>query len=817
MVAKIALAGLTYAIDKPYSYRCSGLNGQELRVGQRVVVPFGFANRPVEGVVLAVEDGDEENLKPIREILEDAPALSEEQLRLAAFLRERYFSTFYDALRAVLPAGLGFRQEAVYALTQDVSWKQADIRKPGARLLLETLEAQGGSAKGEALAAAYPHPQEREQALSYLLRKKWICTQVNLRRRVSDKTEQIATLAVTVEEAMEFSGSLPQSARIQRAVVEQLCAWGSGSVKDLCYYTGATRQTVKRLEKRGLLTLSKRPVLRIREFSGEPPAEPLTLTPAQELCAQGLAEQLGREQPGVALLHGVTGSGKTQVYIRLIQNALAMGKSAILLVPEIALTPQLLERVGRWFPNEIAVLHSSLPQGERCDQWRRVHEGKARVVVGTRSAVFAPCQNLGLIILDEEQEHSYKSDNSPRYHAREVAIWRTHRAHALTVLGSATPSIESMYLAKTGEYTLYTLPERYNGAALPEAELVDMGQELRQGNDLALSMPLRQAIADTHAAGKQSILLLNRRGNSRCLVCVDCREAPQCPRCSVRLTYHSANHRLMCHYCGHSQPVPPRCPTCGGPLKTVGVGTQKLQLELKSVFPDLTVARMDADTVSAANTHADILNRFTQEHQDILLGTQMVAKGLDMPEVTLVGVVDADMSLYAPGFRAAETTFDMLAQVVGRAGRGQDPGRAIIQTTVPEHQVLRQAAQQDYTAFYELELPLRRLQKVPPFGDHLLITFIGMEETWVLQSATIFRDSLLACAAQPPYRDVRIECFGPAPCPVERLNWNHRYRLTVKCELTRQIRQLLSYLLVQFGQDKRNRHISAYIDVNGYE
>ena len=438
------------------------------------------------------------------------------------------------------------------------------------------------------------------------------------------------------------------------------------------------------------------------------------------------------------------------------------------------------------------------------------------MVVGTRSAVFAPC-NPGLIILDEEQEHSYKSENSPRYSAKEVAIWRGTREKALVLLGSATPSIESMYRAKSGVYRLYTLKERFNGRPLPEVEIVDMREEMKMGNDLSLSVPLRHAIIDARRAEKQTILLLNRRGNSRALVCVDCRETPECPRCSVRLTYHSANERLMCHYCGHSQPKPERCPSCSGPLKTIGTGTQKVQEELEFLFPEMESARMDADTVSAVNTHEKILERFQEEKTPVLIGTQMVAKGLNLPDVTLVGVLDADLSLYTGGYRAGETTFNMLTQVVGRAGRGDTEGRAVIQTLVPEHQVIRLAAKQDYGGFYELESRLRQVQNAPPFGDIAVVTFTGQDEASVLRGAAIFRDSLKACLRQAPYNSEPCTVLGPAPCVVPKINYNFRYQLTLRCRMNRDLRLLLAHLLRQFSQDRGNRGVSAFVDVNGYE
>ncbi|MDY4490747.1 MAG: primosomal protein N' [Candidatus Faecousia sp.] len=810
MIGKIAVSAANFAIDKPYSYWIP--RDMTLAPGQRVTVPFGRGNRRAEGVVLSVEEGSREGLKTVEAALDESPLLSPLQLRLAAFLRERYFCTFYDACRAILPAGLWFDTKAVYSLTDNREWKEKTIRKPGAAEILRLMEELGGGAREPELEALGLTREALEDALRYLAGKKWIAAQTEYLRRGRDKTEKIATLTASAEEAREYAQRAPK----QRAVLEMLSNLGEVSVKELCYFTGATPATVRRLEEKGFVALTDRPVLRCREIVPAPLEGPLVLNEEQEGCFQGLRQRMEGEHPGVALLYGVTGSGKTSVYIRLIRECLEQGKSALLLVPEIALTPQLLGLMAAYFGDQVAVLHSSLPAGERYDQWKRVRSGEARLVVGTRSAVFAPC-TPGLIILDEEQEHSYKSENTPRYHAREVAIWRGAKEGALVLLGSATPSIETMYRAKTGVYGLYTLHRRFNGRPLPRVEIVDMRRELELGNDGSLSIPLRQAMIDTEEAGKQTILLLNRRGASRALVCVDCREAPECPRCSIRLTYHSANDRLMCHYCGFSEPAPRRCPKCGGPLKPIGTGTQKVQQELAELFPQMETLRMDADTVSAVNTHEKILERFQQEHIPVLLGTQMVAKGLNLPQVTLVGVLDADLSLYTGGYRAGETTFNMLTQVVGRAGRGDTPGRAVIQTLAPEHQVIRLAAEQDYEGFYNLEIQLRRVQDAPPFGDYAIVTFLGQEENQVIAAAAKFRDSLRIALEQPDYAGERCGVLGPAPCPVPKINYNYRYQLTLRCAMTKKLRSLLAWLLGKLAADKEFRSVSAFVDVNGYD
>lgn len=808
MIAQIAVSAAVYAIDKPYSYRVPA--GLRVAPGMRVTVPFGRGNRMTEGVVLALTQGSEAELKCIDHVLDADPVLDDDMLRLAAFVRERYFCTFYDAIRAVLPAGLWFQMRDTVSLAPETPWQGQTIRQQDAVSVIHLLQELGGSAEVSVLRQAIPDPARLEAALRYLIRKKWVKTQTDFLRRAGDKTERIAVLAASAEEAMEYAGRKARSAAVGEALT-LLCRLGRCSVKELCYFTGASTASIRRLEKLGYLKTEEQPVLRCREIRPAEREGPLVLNREQQEVFRQLEAQRQRKEPGVALLYGVTGSGKTAVYLKLMESVCQTGKSALFLVPEIALTPQLLRVFASHFGSRVAVLHSSLPAGERYDQWKRIRSGQAQVVVGTRSAVFAPCRPLGLIVLDEEQEHSYQSENTPRYCAREVAIYRGAKEGALVLLGSATPSVESMYRAKTGAYTLYRLQNRYNGRPLPQVELVDMKEEIRAGNDSALSRPMQQAMERAMARREQTILLLNRRGASRMMQCPSCGQVPSCPRCSVHLTYHSANHRLMCHYCGFSQPAPTNCPQCGGLLKQVGSGTQSVQAQLEERFPAATVARMDADTVSASNPHEKILERFETDNQQVLVGTQMVAKGLNLKNVTLVGVLDADFSLYMDSYRAAETTFNMLTQVVGRAGRGEKPGMAMIQTMTPEHPVLLQAARQDYDSFYAQEIQLRRAKGCPPFCDFYTVTFSGPEEPRVLRGATAFRDSLQASLSG------NFQLLGPAPAVIARINYNYRYRLTLRCQGSRALRQTLAYVLREFQKDYTNRGVAVFVDTNGFD
>ena len=817
MIAEVAVAAAIYAIDKPYSYRIP--DGMLLHPGMRVRLPFGNGNRRTEGVVLRIREGEEAGLKCIDAPLDDGPLLSERMLHLAAFMRERYFCTFYDAIRAILPAGLWYSQEETIRLAEPFpeDWANQTRRKPDAQKLLQTLLDLGGTAQEKALRELLPEELPFADCIRYLTGKKLLKSDASLKRRVKDRVDQFVRLETSSQEAMDYARRRAKAAPLQYAVLELLCAMGSGCAKDICYFTGASMSTLRRLEKLGYLSFFTCEVLRRPKLRPVERAVPLTLTQEQNEAFTGLSQQMGREEPGVALLHGVTGSGKTAVYIRLIEQCLLAGKQAILLVPEIALTPQLLGKMAAHFGDRVAVLHSSLGLAERYDEWKRVRTEKAQLVVGTRSAVFAPTPNLGLVIVDEEHEHTYKSENTPYYHAREVAIYRGAREGALVVLGSATPSVESMYRARQGIYTLFRLTQRFNGAALPQVVITDMKQEIRAGNGSAISRELLSRMRQGHEEGKKTILFLNRRGSSRMAVCVECGFVPQCPRCSVHLTYHGANRRRMCHYCGYSEPAEERCPDCGGRMKCVGFGTQRVVQELEKQAPELTTLRMDADTISAANPHEVILSRFEKETISVLIGTQMVTKGLNFETVTLVGVLDADAALYVDHFRAAETAFSMMTQVIGRAGRFSLPGTAVIQTMTPENTVIRQAALQDYDGFYEKEIELRRIRHCPPFCDLITITFSGQLEQQVVESACTLRDAFAGALNTPDYRALSVRILGPAPAPVARVNNTYRYRLTLCGENSRPLRALTAYYLRQFAKDKRNKGVFAFADVNAYD
>lgn len=805
----VAVSAATFAIDRPYLYRLPPELSDRARPGMRCLVPFSRGNRLVEGIVLDCCTGEPQpRLKSVHSLLDEEPVLREEALRLALWLRERCFCTVYTAARAMLPSGLYYAQREEYRLAPDVVIDAARAALSGApaqRKALETLLERGGRATRQQLTAQ----GHSLQALQGLVERGVAEHSTTVSRKVGDKTEQIALLTCPGEQALE---KLSKGAKAQRGVVKLLAQVGSASVKDLCYFTGVTRQPIRELERKGLVELFEREVYRRASDAEEPTKAPLVLNEEQTAAFEGLRALMEEPEPRCALLWGVTGSGKTQVYISLIHAAVAQGRTALVLVPEIALTPQLLRHFEAQFGKNVAILHSSLPVGERYDEWKRARDGKARVVVGTRSAVFAPLENLGLIVLDEEQESSYRSEQSPCYHAREVAKYRCAQSGGLLLLGSATPSVESMYRARQGIYRLFRLRRRYNEQAMPEVRIVDMREELRRGNGSTLSMPLRRELEENLRRGEQTVLFLNRRGTSRMAVCVECGQTPECPNCSVKLTYHGDNNRLMCHHCGYSRRMERLCPACGGPLSLVDAGVQMVQEELGRLFPGVGVLRMDADSISAANRHEDILRRFEREKIPILLGTQMVAKGLDFETVTLVGALEADQGLYVDSYRAGERVFSLLTQVVGRAGRGSRKGRAVIQTFTPQNDIITCAARQDYEAFYEAEIQLRASRNSPPLRELYLLRLSGLDEPRVVNSARRLAGALEQWRRSPQMAGDPFEFYGPAQAPVLRVMGRYRYRITLLCRDSRRIRDMLAQLLSAFQQDGENKGVSLSID-----
>ena len=540
--------------------------------------------------------------------------------------------------------------------------------------------------------------------------------------------------------------------------------------------------------------------------------EPITLTQEQQAAYDALLPKLEDDAPHSALLYGVTGSGKTLVFLKLIARCLEQGRRALVLVPEISLTPQMILRLKSQFGRRVAVQHSALNHTERLLQWQMIQDGGADIVVGTRSAIFSPLENIGLIIIDEEQEHTYRSESAPRYSAHEVARQRAAESGALLLLASATPSTESFYAAQHGRTQLVRLTQRYGGNPLPTVQIVDMRAELAAGNPREISLSLEDAIRRNLDAGKQTILLLNRRGYQTMAQCEDCREVLKCTKCSVPMVYHKAAHKVLCHYCGSQMEPPTVCPACGGKLQYRGFGTQKAEEELAKLFPDARVLRMDQDSTAAKDAHEKLLARFANHEYDIMVGTQMVAKGLDFEDVTLVGVLGIDSLLFAQGFRAYENVFSLITQVVGRSGRAKDPGFAIIQTTDPDNPVLNLAAAQDYDAFFEQEIAYRKLGLYPPFCGLCVIGFAGAKEIETARAAARFAALLGQQAAKQP--DLPLRVLGPTPSSIEKINDTYRYKLTIKCRNDRRFRDLVRSALELYEQEKLPSKATVAVDLH---
>ena len=616
------------------------------------------------------------------------------------------------------------------------------------------------------------------------------------------------------ENAYKLVGTLPPKPRptAKQLAAVALLAGGERTLSAL-EEKGISRAVLDNLCAKGVLECSK--VNKSIDLYSSIPLknEPIRLTEEQQAAYDALLPGLEDAAPHSALLYGVTGSGKTLVFLKLIEHCLQMGRRALVLVPEISLTPQMILRLKSQFGKRVAVQHSALNHTERLLQWQMIQDGGADIVVGTRSAIFSPLENIGLVIIDEEQEHTYRSESAPRYSAHEVARQRAAENGALLLLASATPSTESYYAAQHGRTQLVRLTKRYGGNPLPKVQIVDMRAELASGNPREISLAMEDAIRRNLEAGKQTILLLNRRGYQTVAQCEDCREVLKCQKCSVPMVYHKSAHKLLCHYCGSQlDPPPARCPACGGKLQYRGFGTQKAEEELAKLFPEARILRMDQDTTAAKDAHEKLLAKFARHEYDIMVGTQMVAKGLDFEDVTLVGVLGIDSLLFAQGFRAYETVFSLVTQVVGRSGRAKDPGFAIIQTTDPDNPVLNLAAAQDYDAFFEQEIAYRKLGLYPPFCGLCVVGFAGPKESEVARASARFAALLGRQAAKQP--DLPLRVLGPTPGSIEKINDSYRYKLTVKCRNDRRFRDLIRETLTLYEQEKLPGKATVVVDLH---
>lgn len=807
--AFIAVENAGYHFDKPYTYAVPQHLSDSVRPGCRVMVPFGQGNRLRQGIITGLSDDEDlSRAKCISSLLDDEPILNSEMLALGAWLKERTFCTAFEAYKALLPAGITMRTVENYSPAPDVAPEKVEaLPDPQRQICLMVMQSKKPLSLKSIQQTFCSNPVER--LLVGLVKNGYLQKTQTASRRVGDAGVRMARL--TSADAESLPGDLTAK---QKAVVKLLTDAGTACVKELCYLCGVTQAVVNTLEKKGVVEFYEKEIYRdpYRERKMSPSADEIILTPQQQTAYEQLVGRCGKG--GASLLFGVTGSGKTQVFLKLIDNVLPTGKGVIVMVPEISLTAQTLSIFHKRYGNKVAVLHSGLSVGERLDEWKRIRSGEAQIAVGTRSAVFAPFESLALVIMDEEQEGTYKSECTPRYHARDVARFRCAHHAALLVLASATPAVETYTAALSGRFSLSRMTQRYGSAQLPEVIPVDMRQEMSQGNAGAISGRLLSELKQNLSDGRQSILLMNRRGYHTFVSCRSCGHVLTCPHCSISLTYHRANERLVCHYCGYSEPLRTDCPSCGGEaVRYSGTGTQKLEEELSQLLPSARILRMDADTTMARFAHEKGLAAFARGDYDILLGTQMVAKGLNFENVTLVGVVSADQSLYNDDYRSLEKTFALLTQVVGRSGRGKYPGRAVIQTTAPEHPVIRMAAAQDYEAFYETEIQARKFLVYPPYCDICAIGFIGINENAVDTASRLFLQKLKQ-ANTAKYKDQKMIVLGPMPARISRVSGKYRYRLVIKCKNSTRFRSMLREVLDATEKETAAKKVSVYIDMD---
>ena len=793
-VAKIALLGATFAFDKLYSYAVpSYLNP---KCGCRVLVPFGKGNTKKQGMVFEIYEDSFDGLKEILAVIDKEPVITDEGIKLCEYMQESIFCTYYDAVNAMLPSGITHKLIDFYSANDEFA---DSLLNDEEREVFNFLRKKGETCEKDILSKL----EISRELLTSLCEREALIKNSDLKQKTTDATQKWVRLS----EDYEGVKLTPR----QKEIVDLLTDIETASIKELRYFTGVSISVIDNLISKGVLISYEKQVFRKPyKLSNNKSKDEINLTTEQNTAYNGLLNDYKANSGKVSLLYGVTGSGKTQVFLKLVDKVAADGKGVIVMVPEIALTPQMINIFTSRYGDKIAVFHSAMSQGQRMDEWKRIKEGHALIAIGTRSAIFAPFKNLGLIIIDEEQEHTYKSEKTPRFHTRELAKFRTAYHKGLLCLASATPSLETYTKAKAGKYSLYTLKNRYGNAVLPEVCTVDMRKELFNGNSSCISSVLYEELTQVLNDKKQAIILLNRRGHNTYVSCPDCGYVATCPNCSISMTYHSANKRLMCHYCGHSIAVDNKCPECGKEhLKFLGLGTQKAVEELSALFPNARILRLDADSTMTRDSYSTYLTAFANGEYDILLGTQMVAKGLDFPNVTLVGVLGAEGSGFSEDYHTFERTFSLLTQVVGRAGRGESNGKAVIQTINPDNNIIELAKSQDYDSFYETEILSRKLLIYPPYCD---IAVVSVQSIFREQASNTINGIFgkIREMINDEYKDVKVIILGPAPSTVAKVNNRYRFRMIIKTKNNKRFRAMLKKALdITLKND-----VSVSVDIN---
>lgn len=806
---KIHLLDNPYCIDNEYTYFVPHDLSSIVKEGSFVAVPFGNSNRTQIGLVTKThceEPGIK--TKSIKAIANSEVFLTDTELELCHFMKEQTLCTMGDAVHAMIPAGALSQIIICYKAKENAQYdgQYSDVFHYIEDKKIATNEELERVFGIQAVAAT-----------THLLHFNLIEKEILIKNKTVGKEKRHFSLSVSthelaslIGEGESIEGFKKLRSEMHREILSLLSLRERMTAEEIKAELSASDAQISSLVKKGFIKAEIESVYRNPYDNKARPnhTKELVLSQEQELALANLTSLFNTDKPSCALLHGVTGSGKTCVMMKIIDRALKQGKGVIMLIPEISLTPQTVELFCSRYGSRVAIIHSSLSQGERLDAYMRIKRGEADLVIGTRSAVFAPVQNLGLIIIDEEQEHTYKSENNPKYHARDIARFRCAKTDSLLLLASATPSIESYKKALDGTYTLIELKNRYGKARLPKVEIADMREELRAGNTSSLSIPLLDGIGTALHKKEQSILFLNRRGYHNFVSCVSCGTAVTCPNCSVSMTHHTDRiyHRteLVCHWCGKHMPVPSTCSECGGShIKPMGIGIQLIEQKLSELYPNVNVIRMDTDTTSSKHAYDAMLSDFRSQKAEILLGTQMVTKGHDFPNVTLVGVLNADTSLYLNDYRANEKTFSMLTQVIGRAGRSEKEGRALIQTTNPDHDVINLACKQDYKTFFANEIQTRKLLSYPPFCDIVLLTLSGQVESAVMKDSKMLSD-MLREKINGEFKGVPVVCYGPFEAPVYKLDGKYRMRIVIKTKLNKQSREMFSQIYTVFNKRKKN-------------
>ena len=806
VVVSVAVDRTVFHYDKPFDYLLPG-DMCSAQAGCRVMVPFGKGNRKRQGIILSKGLSTEfEKLKPVVALLDKEPVLSEEMLKLTEWIKEHTFCTYYDAVKLMLPAGVNMRIVASYKVADGV---EADtlpdsLNDAQHQVMMYLISSRATVEKSRLLEVC--GLDENSKLPDELVSLGLVERKDDAVRRMGDATVRMVRLSDAFDDSLKLTPK-------QKAVTDLLSEVGSATVKEICYFTGVTQAVINSLEKKEFVDCFDCEVYRTG-YNGAEVKEEITLTDEQSEALNGIMDIYRDNKGGAALLYGITGSGKTQVFLKAVDQAVADSKGVIVMVPEISLTPQMLELFNKRYGGKVAVFHSAMSMGQRMDEWKRVKNKDALVAIGTRSAIFAPFDDIGLIIIDEEQEHTYKSETTPKFNAKDVARFRCSHHNAMLLLASATPSVETYSATQSGRFKLLKLTKRYGNAVLPQVHTVDMRKELSEGNASSFSRFLQMRIGENLEAGRQTILLLNRRGHNTIVTCSACSHIMTCPNCSISLTYHSANNRLMCHSCGYSVGFANKCPDCGCEhIKYSGVGTQRAEQELKELFPDARVLRMDADSNIARNSYSEKLEAFAKGEYDIMLGTQMVAKGLNFPNVTLVGVLNADATLFNEDYRNYERTFSLLTQVIGRSGRGDDEGIAVIQTVSPDNEIIELACEQNYEKFYEQEILSRKVMIYPPYCSLCLVGFVSIDANSAKHGATRFLQ-ILKQLNDSQYADVHMIVLGPSAAVIPKVSGKYRYRILIKVKNNKKFRQMLSDALRTFSKDAANRNITAFADIN---